>query len=356
VLGIGVEPGTVRALLLLRGEVGWAASAEYASLEDLRLVLARLAAERPRGVREARVALSSALAQSKLVEGMPRLSSRDLAAHVALRPRRYFPLNGAALVTDAVNLSGGRHDCRTAFLAAASESLVEAIAAGLGEAGLRTTDIAPVSGYANTSLQSFLSVVAALDGDPPHLFAAYAAASGEPIVSLLPLSLRREARRAWARSARRWVVLGSVCLVLAATSYVTGLIRQRGAAERELAALAPAVQRAASVRGDLDQASDALEILNRADSGRLRVASLLARLTRALPDTAFLVMLRVDARGRGVLVGYAPQAAAVVAALDRVRGIAAPELEGAVTREVVAGRERERFALRFGLAAERLHR
>jgi Tfp pilus assembly protein PilN len=349
VLGIGVEEGAVRALLLARGQIAWAASAHYATPEELRQVLAQLAAQRPRGVREARVALSGGLAQSKLVEGLPRLSSRDLASHVALRPRCYFPMNGVPLVTDAVRLSRWRQKDQVAFLAAASEGLVEAIAAGLTEAGLRTTDIAPVSGYADTALQRFSRALAGLAGDGASFFAAYAAASGESIVSLMPPSLRRETRRVRGRGARRWAAAGAVSLLLAAASYATGLVRQRAAAERELAALASSAQRAASVRRDLDRTHDALGILRRAEEGRLKVAALLGRLTSALPDSAFVTMLRLDAGGQGVLVGYAPQAARALAALEQVAGITAPELEGAVTREVVAGRERERFAIRFTL-------
>lgn len=60
----------------------------------------------------------------------------------------------------------------------------------------------------------------------------------------------------------------------------------------------------------------------------------------------FLTALRID-ESEVVLNGYARHAPAVVAALERRSAADRTRLEGAVTRENIAGIEWERFTVRF---------
>lgn len=282
------------------------------------------------------MALEEGLAQRKTVERMPPLAARDLAAHVALLPRRYFLMNGVTLVTDAVPLGrGARNGHRAVLLAAASEPLVTAVAEGVRAAGLMLEAIAPAAEFA-------------ANGD-----VAFAAAAGaRSRLSLLPGAARAAADRARRTGARRWLVAGLASLVLAGCTYLFALAHERRAAEAELARLAPAVRHALAARRDLGATTDALGFLARADRGRPRRAALLASLTRALPDSAFVVSIRLGADGRGTLSGYARRAGAVVAALERVNGLRGAALEGPVTREVVGGKEWDRFTIRFTVVPE----
>ncbi len=102
---------------------------------------------------------------------------------------------------------------------------------------------------------------------------------------------------------------------------------------------------------DLDAANEALEVLAATQADKAYRGRLLADLTRSLPDSSFLVSLRLEADGTGSLSGYAAHAAAVVAGLEHSDIIRDPSLEGATTREAVSGRELERFAMRFRLPA-----
>jgi hypothetical protein len=347
-LGIAVDEGLVRAVAVTRGRVIWAGQAEYASHADLAEVLARLAAERPARVGTARIALGAALAHRKVVEGMPKLPARDLARHVALQPRRYFLANGVPLVTDAVPFGGGNgNGQRPALMAAAPEPLLDAIASGLRAAGLTPQAIAPAADFSGEGSADLAGPLRHLGDAGPRYAVAYAAATRSPRLLLRPAALRERNHRDRALSGRRWIIAGALSLALGAVSYAGALARQRHAAESELLRLRQSVTSALAARADLGRMTDALAFLAGVDQRRTHHAALLARVTAALPDSAFLASFRVDPEGRGMLAGYAPRAADVVAALEHVAGLSAPALQGPVTREVQGTREWDRFSVRF---------
>jgi hypothetical protein len=99
---------------------------------------------------------------------------------------------------------------------------------------------------------------------------------------------------------------------------------------------------------ELRRVTAALDEVAAFDASRRPATTLLAELTRALPDGAAMVALRIDSAG-GSLVAVAPRAPAVLMPLERVPGIRAPEIVGPVTREVLGGREVERVTVRFAL-------
>lgn len=326
VVGISVEPARVVACAVRRGRTVWAAEAGYAGTQDLAQVLAALAAERPARARVARVALACGLARLKLVEGLPRLRRADLAAHVQLNSRRYFVQNGVPLVTDAHPEGGASR------LAATPAPLVEAIAEGLAAAGLECAAIVPAQALENAEGVETATAVASVR---------------RPALSLLPHTLRQRARDAESRSLYRLAFAAAASLVLAGAAHAGALIRRERAAAAELARLAPTVAGALAVRRDLDAATAALDLLQGAEGSGARPVRVLAAITAALPDSAFLASARFERDGTVRLAGYAKSAARVLERLERIPGLSHGAAEGPVTREVVAGREWERFTIVF---------
>jgi hypothetical protein len=353
-LGIAIGREELRAVAVSRRKVVWAAQARWSGAADLAEALSRLVTERPRGVHEVRVALEEGVCQRKVVERLPPLGARDLASHVALLPRRYFLQDGGALVTDATWLRGGggnRKSRGPALLAAAAEPLVAAVAEGLRAAGLKLCALAPAADFVPPGVMGDGQALEAVP-DGESLQSAYAAAAGRlPALGLFPEPFRAAGRRGRRAAAMRVLIAGISCIALAAACYVASLLRQWRSAEAELERSSPAVERALAVRRDLDASTEALAFLSRAEAGRPRLAQLLADLTGALPDSAFIAFLRVDGERRGTLVGYAPAAGRVVTALERVAAVEAPALDGPVMRDALGGREWDRFTIRFRLAA-----
>ena len=333
-LGILIDETRICAVAVRRSHVVWAATAAYKSVDDLRSALSALAAERPRAARSAAVALGGSMARVKTVHGLPPLKREDLAAHVQLNSRRYFLQNGIPLVTDALPLPSAG-DGHSALLAGAQASIVDAVIDGLDAAGIACARLAPAEQVCPP-------------GDDPVIIATRVAAGAAPALSLLPPAARaRDASRLQV-SARRWVVFAACALALAVAARVGANARAGRRAETDLAAIAPAVNAAIAVRADFYAASEALAVAGRAESANAHRARFLAALARALPDSAFLVSLELDADGGGMMSGYAPGATATLARLERELHLRNPTLTGAVTREVQAGRELERFTIRFG--------
>lgn len=310
-LGIAVEAGRVRATLVRKRRIVWAAEAIYASPADLVEVLAALVAERPTRVTSARVTLGASVVTVKTIAGLPPLGRDDLAAHVRLRSRRYFLQNGVPLVTDAAPVLVRGRATRDSLIAAVEAPLVEAIASGLAGAGLTCDSIAPA----------------------------------EFALQLLPDALR-ETHRQQGKRMQRWLWSACAASLLAAVgSWLLTPLWHARTAGREMDRIRPVIRSALAVRADLDAATEALDLVAAAQAKRSHHARLLADLARTLPDSAFLAAIRLDRRG-GTLSGYAPRASRVLTALER-RTVVAPSLDGPVTREVVGGLEWERFSIRF---------
>ena len=340
-MGLCVTENRVSAVALRRGHTVWAAEATFEGEEDLSRVLATLASERPRGARTVAVALAAGAARLKTVDGLPRLKRRDLVAHVRLNSRRYFLQNGIPLVTDAVPLETGG-----ALLAGTPAPLVEALAAGLEAAGLRCRLIVPAD---------LLPAPSPNGGVPDELSEGFrsaiaAALAPLPLLSLLPDAARARHQSDLRLSLLRWTVAAASAALLAVATWIVRDILVSQGAERELARLKPGLEAALSARRDLDASDAALSLISGLDADAPRRGRFLADLTRALPDSAFLVSVRLDPDDSGWLSGYAPSAAATVARLERAGLIRDARMEGSVTREIQAGRELERFSLRFRVA------
>lgn len=102
---------------------------------------------------------------------------------------------------------------------------------------------------------------------------------------------------------------------------------------------------------EVKKVSDALGEVAAFDASRNSTTRALADLTRALPEESALVTLRLAGES-GSLVALAPRAAAVLGALENVRGVESAEIVGPVTREVVAGKAIERLTVRFRIGRD----
>ncbi len=412
VLGLGVDAREVTALLVRRRKIVWAGSAPYASVDDLADVIGRLAAEAPVRPRRARVVLQREVVQLRTVTPAPPLRPSAARRYAAIETGRLFRTNGVPLVTDAVVVEVGREDGREAagaeerrngseaggkvakgrgasalWVAAATEPLVRAAAGGCEQAGIWLVALGPAADVLpaalgtrssgevvmpNGSSSEVLSVgrngvwrsrlvrrspaqlpatcaeLARLGPDALRFAAAFGAARSTPRLSLLPpdtVAARAEATR------QRVLVLGVVALslwLIAATLHVIELAATARVADRELVRLGPALDSALALRQDVTAATDVLLGMETAERSRSRTLPLLADLTGTLGDSVFLVALGLGADSTLRLAGYAPNAARVLADLERLPWFADGRMEGVPIREVLpapAPIERERFAI-----------
>ena len=293
----------------------WAAEATFATPAELADAIARLAAEAPRNGKRVRmtVALEPPLVQLRNLADLPPVKPADLVTLVAAQANRFFRKNGAPLVTDAV--WAGAKDARVVQAAAAEEPWLEAIAAGARAAGIALTGIAPV---------------------------------GAPDLSLLPGGVKAERRRAERAIVRRWAVGAAALWALLGVLYVLRIGIGLQATSRELARLARPAATVSAARRELRDAGLLIATLNDASGGRASIAARLARISAALPDSAFLTSLTLDADGSGVMTGLARRAADVVARLQARGAVVGARLDGPVLRETSAGKDWERFTILFG--------
>jgi uncharacterized iron-regulated membrane protein len=216
---------------------------------------------------------------------------------------------------------------------------VEAVTTGLEAAGLACDAIVPS--------QTLARIAAASEGDERFGDARTVAMARRWQLALAPDGARADRARRDRRALGVWALLATASMVLAGASWFGAALRQERTAVREIARLRPAFEAALDVRRDLDATTEALGVLAAAERTRHFRARVLASLADALPDSAFLVNLRLNADGTGSMAGYAPRAAVVVTRLGRSQRFQDLALDGPVTREVLAGREWERFAVRF---------
>ena len=307
--------------LSVRAEVAgsgapWTAEAHFASPAELADAIARLAAEAPRNDKRVRmtVALDVPLVQLRTLTDLPPVKPHDLVALVAAQAGRFFRRNGAPLVTDAVweSKDGG---ARIARAAAAEEPWLDAIAAGARSAGITLMSLAPV--------------------DAPGL-------------SLLPGGLKAERRLAERAAVRRWVAAVVGTWLLLGGLYAARLVLGLRETKRELARLAQPATAVMTARRELRDATALIEALDQSAAQRQAGAARLVRIAAALPDSAFLTSLTLDASGAGVVTGLAQRVADVLARLEARGAVVHPRLDGPVLRETAAGKEWERFTVIFG--------
>lgn len=319
-LKLRVGQGMARAELVRGSAVLWAGEAPFASLAELEHAVSQLAAREPLPVRPAALdaELEPPLVQLRTLRGLPPVRASQLRALVATQASRFFRRNGKPLVTDACWATGEGRRQGVAVAAAAEEPLVEAVLDGARTAGLVIETIRPA-------------------GTPPGTR-----------LGLVPQAERRRRYQRAVLSLRRLALLAGLTWVAAGGVFLVRLERERVAVARELARLERPAEAVRAARRALGQAAAMVETLDRASVARGLVAARAVAVAAAMPDSAFLTSLTLDATGRGELGVVARRAAAVLEALDQSGAVVSPRVEGAVVREAVAGRDRERFTVVFG--------
>jgi hypothetical protein len=313
-LRLRIGRSSLRAEAVEHGAVVWAGEASYASVAELADSIARLAGEPPRACRRLVVALDRPPVQLRTLTDLPPVKETHLVALVAQQAGRFFRKNGHALVTDAAWVGQGA--TRVAHAAAVEEPLVGAIAAGARAAGLWLDTIAPADEAA--------------------------------ALTLLPRAERESRERAARGRTRRFAIITCALWLAVGALFFLRLAWERRAVERELAALAQPLAAVLQARRELRDAETTLDAITAAERERGRSLGLIAAVTGALPDSSVLTSFAWNADGSGVLVGGARHATDVVARLDRLGSLVDVRLGGPVVRELIAGREWERFTILFG--------
>jgi Tfp pilus assembly protein PilN len=384
VLGLGVSATMVHAVLVERGAIAWAGQAAYQTEDDLAEVIAHLAEEAGRPVRRARIALERDAVQLRTVTPVPLLKPGPLRRYVALEATRLFRKNGAPLVTDGISVAGDA-STRALWMAAAPEPLLRRILDGANQAGLRVETLGPAAdvlpgalavrpsgeaSFPNGQSAEVLSVglegtwrsrlvrttpnvalewataLAALGADAASFAAAYAVTVRWPRLELWPPETRAGHAREQRRRLLRLALIGLVCWFLAGGVYVGRLLVLLRSSNAYLVSVSAQVDSALAARRELDAGRATLASMAGAERDRSRHLALLADLTWALGDSAYLTTCQVDADGAVRISGYAASAPTVLATLERLGGLARPKFEGPVARETTnEHRQLDRFAI-----------
>ncbi len=116
---------------------------------------------------------------------------------------------------------------------------------------------------------------------------------------------------------------------------------------RELAALQAPLAAALDARREMRDAAATIQAVRDAQASRGGAAAALAAVTAALPDSAVITSFTWSADGMGALSGDARRAADVLARFERTNALPNPRFDGAITGEMIGGREWERFTILF---------
>ncbi len=385
-IGLAIGEGALRAVGVVGDHVRWAVEVERAPEETLAAALDALIKRcpiprwpRPRVI----AAVGPAASQVKRLTGLPPLRDpRDLTAAVRESTRRFFLQNGTPLLTtDLEPLAPGE-----AWAAAIEAPVVDAVALACRSAGLKLVRIVPTAvalphallnpeitwrdGSVRTTIGTHegriavvtrtlasdadeappLQPVGALAtlGDRALAFAdAYGAAHLPRETPLVYRPGRPDRLRPPSR--RRLLVAAVAAVVGPMLAFIVPGVAARVAgtrADAEFAVLAPADRAVGVIEERLAQATAALRAMQAFDAGRPSPTRLLRDLTRVLPTHTALVALTVDST-TGTLVALSRDPTAVVNALERVSGIASPQMLGPVTPEAVGSASLQRVTVQF---------
>jgi hypothetical protein len=315
-LRIGAQ--AVQAELVRRGRVLWAAEASHAGTHDLAETIAQLVAEPGMPAHSARVyvELTPPIVQLRTLEGLPPVRASALPVLVANESARFFRRNGKPLVTDAVWVRGPKGGARIARAAAVEEPWIEAIIQGAAAAGLVLEWVGPPA----------------------------------PSGLVLFTEAERVRRLRRARSSIGRLAVAAVLLWVAIGLLVAFRIhREQQRIDARLAALAAPMEAVLAARRELAAATSMIEAVDAADRDRRAFVARLGAILNALPDSAYLGSLALDARGDGSLTGSARRSVEVIEHLERTAAVASPELDGPAVREPRGSAPWERFVIRFGI-------
>lgn len=340
------------------------------------------------------VALLPPLAHLRRVE-LPGLRVSEARSVLAREPSRYLPLPADAPPL-ALEIEGeGWRQSSPFTLFAVPRALIDAIDAAARQSGWRVAEIVAAESAWAASASSLLPGAAGMDRvlavrlddrvdivrarrgrivsmrrfppgapgvgplllslprgaivdagsqrSPAALAAAFAPRAAGP--ALLPdedrIAMQHRAKRA---SIVRFAAAAAL-VVAAAGLQLWGASLEEARIAAERARLREQVSRALATRDSLTQAVNRLTVLRAAARSAPRWSSLIASLSAALPDDAFLVSLSVGSDTLH-LEGSAARAAGVFDALGSVRGVRTVRPEGPIRQEMMEdGTATEHFTL-----------
>lgn len=340
VIGLAIERDRLRAVGVRGARVLWGMDSPIADATSLDDALSGFLATLPLG-RFGRprvtVAVGAMFAQTKRLAGLPPIGDeRVLAKTVSEHAARFFLKNGIPLVTTSVR----RDAAGQVWAAALQQNVVDTIVTVCRASRLELLGIVPAVDVAKPEV----SALAPLG----HEAVAFAAAYGAAVT---PGALMWRARTTSEETAPRWrlVTVASVCGLTLILAILAPGLGARVAEHRAIAHLASTMQsiRAAQrIAHDNDLVTRALGEVATFDRGRRPVTVLLSQMAAVLPDSSAILAVHVDSVG-GSVVALTPRAGAFLTRLERVPGVAAPEITGPVTRETARGHDIERVTVRF---------
>lgn len=385
-IGLAIASDAVRAVCVRDTAIRWAREAPLGDGDSIEIATGKLldTMTLPRWP-HARVvvAVGPRHAQMKRLTGLPELRDpRALARVVSEGTGRFFLRNGIPLATSGVRLTGPGEGWATAI----EEPVMRDVASVCRRRNLSLVGFLPsvaVIGRALTgdrlvwedgdvaaeltlrsgALEGIRRVPAGHEGGSHPVAAAplaslgadgwrYADAYGAAVTRIDDATLLRPGVVAGSdMPVPRWrwmVASGMLVATLAAAMAAPGLAAARSARTARAAIAAAAPARGASVRTEheLRSVTTRLTELGTFAAQRRSATRFLAQLTEALPADVQLVTVRLDSAG-GNLVALAARAAQVVTQLETMGEVDAPEVVGPVTREQIAGREKERVTVHF---------
>ncbi len=404
-VGVGISADSVRAVGVAGDAVRWAIELERSEGEPLGDTLGALLERAPLarwpGARIT-VAIGPSAVQVKRLTALPPLTDgAAVEAVVREGAGRFFLRNGVQLLTSGVRLEKPG----TAWAAAYDARVVEEVERTCGSMGRRITlrAIVPAAvalGYAvasgregarlvwrdgdvhtmlvfdtgtlasirrrptygdeggeseNEREETSLSAALHALGERAFAFAdAYGAARiprGEPLSA--PLGGASATSGTPPRLARRKLAIATTACLLSGTVALLGpgLVAAHSAhqSRARLASIEKELRQAERAERELALVSDALGEVADFEGSRRSATMLLANIARALPKGAALVAFHADTAG-GTLVALSQRAALIMTALEKVKGIASPEIVGPVTREMAGSSDVERVTVRFSFA------
>ncbi|MBI4501454.1 MAG: PilN domain-containing protein [Gemmatimonadetes bacterium] len=368
----------IRAIALKRGRVVWAAERAITTESGPGIALSELASERPRGTRCVRVALETDSCQVKILHGFPRLSGSRLQRAVSLQPHRWFLKGPTALVTAA-----RWSDRSTALVAAVESGLLEEIVDGMEHAGMEAEWFSPVvccvaqvlpdgtherlAGQLAEEIEvrrgalqtirrrprseealrpASIPALQALGDRAPEWVGAYAAARTRPAIAFVPTALQSARTRYQRRFTIAVIAAGIVAWIAAGLIYGSRLHVESTRARAVIQRLQPEVNEILAAEQEMGKFDAAFGTVADIDAGRSRDLELLATLSRALPDSVYLVSISCADRFVDI-AGYGIRAGAAIAKLATTDGIEDVNVNGPVTLELRDGVSWERFAAKF---------
>jgi hypothetical protein len=335
------------------------------------------------------VAVGPSLVQVKRLSGLPLLQDPSaLSAVIREGAGRFFLRNGIPLLTTDVSLI----EPGTGWAAAFEAPVVEQVQRVCVDADFALRDIVPAAiavgqvagsgeltwtdgyvraelAYRDRDLVAIRQLRVAHDGERteamqpllshPALASLgdnamdYADAYGATRVergTRLAFSAGGASRVGASSRTRLRIAAAMFCISAVAVLLVPPLLAVRSAARARtrLVLIAPEVRKVRGIERELGQVSSTLQRVSEFTADRGSVTALLGRITAALPEHAAIVTIEVDS-ARGTMVALAPRASQVTDALEKVSGVASPQVVGPITPVATRAGDVERVTIRFWL-------